>query len=149
MSDGIGNWLAGGAAGLIPAADLIAGAVPLILATSSQALRVSADHSAIAPQPLAITNHPPVSPGATWLSPATPLTSLLGPERVAERVGAVVISTNSPPIPAKIAQKIWHGGYIELGTLLPAKLGLPEPTLWDLVLGEKAKPKKDISSIQE
>ena len=35
MSDGIGNWLAGGAAGLFPAADLIAGAVPLI---SSQAL---------------------------------------------------------------------------------------------------------------
>ena len=38
MSDGIGNWLAGGAAGLFPAADLIAGAVPLIPATSSQAL---------------------------------------------------------------------------------------------------------------
>ena len=40
MSDGIGNWLAGGAAGLFPAADLMSGAVPLIPATSSQALYV-------------------------------------------------------------------------------------------------------------
>lgn len=56
----------------------------------------------------------------------------------------------SPPVPSKLAEKIWRGEYIELDELLPARLGAPAPTVLDVLLhGEKAKPKKNISTIED
>lgn len=71
--------------------------------------------------------------------PASPQT------KVAISVGPV-----SPPIPTKIAEKIWRGEYIELQELLPARLGAPGPTVLDALLqSEKVKQKKNITTIQE
>ena len=128
-----GTWLTGITAGRLPSWDQIAATVPLI-----------------PPAPLAsstgvVTSH--YIPAQ--LSPATPLATLLGAEKEEVKAEAVVVSTNSPPIPGKIAQKIWRGECIELESLLPSRLGLPEPTLRDLMCGEKKKEKKGLTTIQE
>jgi hypothetical protein len=50
----------------------------------------------------------------------------------------------------KLAEKIWRGEYIELDELLPARLGAPGPTVLDVLLhSDKAKPKKNISTIED
>ena len=58
---------------------------------------------------------------------------------------------NSPPVPRKLAEKIWKGEYIQLDKLLPSNLGAPELTLVDL-LGknqEKQEYSKRIKTIQQ
>lgn len=49
---------------------------------------------------------------------------------------AVSAGPGSPPIPRKLAEKIWHGEFIELHELLPSRLTTPEPTVLDLQGGE-------------
>ena len=57
---------------------------------------------------------------------------------------------NSPPVPKKLAERIWKGEYIDLIDLLPSQLGAPELTFLDLLAKtEKARPKKQITTIQE
>jgi hypothetical protein len=63
---------------------------------------------------------------------------------------AIVVSRNLPPVPSKVAEEVWKKGISGHGDLLPTRLGLPEPTLGDLIAGERRKPqKKVISSPQE
>ena len=63
---------------------------------------------------------------------------------------AISVGPVSPPIPAKIAEKIWRGEYIELQELLPACLGALGPTILDALLQpDKMKQKKTIITIQE
>ena len=47
----------------------------------------------------------------------------------------------SPPVPKKLADKICNGEFIELEQLLPANLGAPEPTMFDL-LAHRNRPLK-------
>ena len=63
---------------------------------------------------------------------------------------AIDIGPSSPPVPRKIAEQIWKGQYVELKELLPANLGAPEPTIFDL-LGkqERARTKKNITCVAE
>lgn len=124
-------------AGIPPAAQ-IEGVVPLITQGS------------ITPS----TSLPLTSASATMqqtaLTPNTPLAQLVLPKE-GTSADAVVVSRNLPPIPGKIAEKIWKREFIEMETLLPMRLGVPEPTLGDLVAGEKKKSreKKVISKAQE
>ena len=63
---------------------------------------------------------------------------------------AVAVGPVSPPIPTKLAQKIWRGEYIDLDELLPVRLGAPGPTVLDVLLQvEKTKAKKNITTIEE
>ena len=43
--------------------------------------------------------------------------------------GGVIMGHLSPPVPAKLAWKIWRGEFMDLNHLLPHRLGAPEPTL--------------------
>ena len=57
----------------------------------------------------------------------------------------------TPPIPRKLAEKIWRNEFIQLHELLPARLGIPSPTLLDVLAGPSTPkaPLKQISSIEE
>lgn len=46
-------------------------------------------------------------------------------------------------------ERIWKNEFIELEGLLPARLGVPEPTLRELVCGERKGEKKGITCIEE
>lgn len=60
------------------------------------------------------------------------------------------MGSHSPPIPEKLATKIWKGEFIELHELLPSWLGAPEVTLLDLMSGkDKLKDQKKITTIQQ
>ena len=84
------------------------------------------------------------------LTPSTPLASLLPPLASSPSSGAVSVGSHSPPIPEKLATKIWKGEFIELHELLPSRLGAPEVTLLDLMSGkEKHKEPKTITTIQQ
>ena len=54
----------------------------------------------------------------------------------------------SPPVPAKLAAKIWRGEFVDLNTLLPHRLGAPQPTLADAIQGRN-KDAKQISTIEQ
>ena len=63
-------------------------------------------------------------------------------------MGGVIVSHASPPIPHKLALKIWRREFIDLNNLLPFRLGAPEPTLVD-ALRNKPKEYKQITSITQ
>ena len=134
------------AVGEIPPARVLAGTVPLITGTRAT--------STIAPA-LAASATPTTSIAAAShvgiITPSTPLAHLVPPaEQPSTSADAIVVSRNLPPIPNKLAEKIWRKEFVEMDQLLPSRLGAPEPTLGDLVVGEKKqKEKKSISSIQE
>ena len=91
----------------------------------------------------------PSSSGLT-LTPSTPLSSLLPPPANPLSSGAASVGAHSPPIPEKLAKKIWKGEFIELHELLPSRLGAPEVTLLDLMSGkDKLKDQKKITTIQQ
>ena len=55
-----------------------------------------------------------------------------------------------PPIPKKLVERIWRNEYAELNKLLPAHLGIPQPTLLDVPSPNSSKPPlKQITSIEE
>ena len=78
----------------------------------------------------------------SW-SVSTPLQALLptSMSEVAQQSSteAVVIGTCTPPIPKKLAQKIWKGEYVDLYELSPMKLGTPEPTILDIFQSKQKK----------
>ncbi len=63
-----------------------------------------------------------------------PLSSLSSPA-LQQPAGGVVVSYSSPPVPMKIAAKIWNGEFVDLNSLLPYRRGAPEPTLADTLHG--------------
>ena len=78
----------------------------------------------------------------------TPIASLCPDNPQSKR--AVAVGPISPPIPVKLAEKIWRGEYIELDELLPSRLGVPSPTVLDVLLQwDKARSKKSITTIAE
>lgn len=84
------------------------------------------------------------------LSPATPLMSLLPLATAPQSAEAVTVGSHSPPIPKKLAAKIWEGEFVELSELLPCRLGAPELTLLDLMSGrDKPKEARKITNIQQ
>ena len=87
----------------------------------------------------------------TTISPSTPLTSVLKVSSSEQTSEAFIVGITSPPVPKKLAEKIWKGEYIQLDKLLPSNLGAPELTLVDL-LGknqEKQEYSKRIKTIQQ
>lgn len=92
-------------------------------------------------QPLSIDTPP------QFISLDTALTHVAHPAQSKE---AVNVGPSSPPVPKKLADKIWKGEYIDLCELLPSQLGAPEPTVYDLFgKTERVRPRKRITSIQE
>ena len=84
------------------------------------------------------------------LTPLTPLADILPGHTSNLTTEAIAVGPSSPPIPLKLSQKIWRNEFIELHELLPARLGIPEPTLLDvLTKPDSAKPKKEIKTIQQ
>ena len=86
-----------------------------------------------------------VSPGALG---EIPLSTLLLPAGAPSFMGGVIVGQDSPPIPAKLADKIWRGEYVDLNLLLPHRLGAPEPTLSE-AFQRKAREEKQISTIEQ
>ena len=85
------------------------------------------------------------------LAPSTPLSSVIKVSSSEQTSEAVVVGMNSPPVPKKLAEKIWKGEYVQLDKLLPSNLGAPELTLVDL-LGknqERQDSTKRIKTIQQ
>ena len=63
---------------------------------------------------------------------------------------AISVGPHSPPIPKRLADRIWRNEYIELCELLPSRLGVPQPTLMDVLAPSKQTTSpKQISSIQQ
>lgn len=86
------------------------------------------------------------------LSLQLPLATLASPSKVAseDTNQALSVGPHSPPIPKKLAEKIWRSEFIELSELLPSRLGIPQPTLLDVLAPSTPKPPvKQISSIEE
>ena len=63
-------------------------------------------------------------------------------------MGGVVVSHASPPIPMKLALKIWRGEFIDFNNLLLFRLGALETTLVD-ALRRRQKECKQICSIKQ
>ncbi len=83
------------------------------------------------------------------LSAATPLTSLTSGSGQHPTTSAVVLGSTTPPIPRKLAEKVWRGEFVELQEFLPARLGAPEPTLFDLIAEKGAhKAKKSSHAVR-
>ena len=79
----------------------------------------------------------------------TTLKSLI-PETQEQSKKAVAVGPSSPPVPVKLAEKIWQGEYIDLQELLPSRLGAPSSTVLDALLKpEKIKARKSITSIED
>lgn len=49
---------------------------------------------------------------------------------------AIVIGASTPPVPRKLAERIWRGEFVEMQELLPARLGVPEPSQLDVIAGK-------------
>ena len=83
------------------------------------------------------------------LSLQLPLATLTSPSKVAseDTNQALSVGPHSPPIPKKLAEKIWRSEFIELSELLPSRLGIPQPTLLDVLAPKQSV--KQISSIEE
>ena len=83
-------------------------------------------------------------------SPFTLLAAIVSGTSSSLSTEAISVGPSSPPIPLKLAQKIWRNEFIELHNLLPVRLGIPEPTLLDvLTKPESTKPRKEIKTIQQ
>ena len=59
-----------------------------------------------------------------------------------------MVSPCSPPIPARLVEKIIRGEYVDLNALLSHRLGAPEPTLTE-ALQRKTREEKQITSIEQ
>ena len=90
------------------------------------------------------------SASTTKLSLQLPLTSLTASLSKIKPNLAVSVGPHSPPIPKKLAQKIWRNEFIELRELLPSRLGIPPPTLMDVLASPSTSkaPLKQISTIE-
>lgn len=120
---------------------LIPGAIPHMTTSTAGGIGLRVDTIAGAGERGSANSRMTLGPSAVQLSTDTPLASLLT-EAQGLRAEAVVVSRNLPPVPAKIAEKIWRGEYVDLDGLLPSRLGVPEPTLRDLIGGEKTKKRE-------
>lgn len=144
---GTGVGPAAVAVGRLPPVGVLAGMVP-VMATSGVGTSTASPLPVLATREGSVTTSAACSnPGTYQLTPESPV-SALWHETASSKAQAVVVSPNTPPVPSKIAERIWNHEFVELDTLLPASLGAPEPTLRDLVCGERKREKK-ISTIQE
>ena len=81
-----------------------------------------------------------IAPSST---PIDQLASLVGrpishvlPPTTEGQGDAIVIGASTPPVPRKLAERIWRGEFVEMQELLPARLGVPEPSLLDVIAGK-------------
>lgn len=49
----------------------------------------------------------------------------------------IIVSPNDPPIPNKLAQRVWKGEYIDLSEFLPELLGASDPISQGIVSESK------------
>ena len=101
-----------------------------------------------ASRPATMTATTTVTPSRMSLQ--VPLSALTTSPTKADTGHAISIGPHSPPIPKKLAEKVWRNEFIELHELLPARLGVPQPTLMDVLAPSTPKvPLKQITSIEE
>ena len=63
---------------------------------------------------------------------------------------SILVGPTSPPIPRKIAEKVWRQEFVGMEELLPARLGAAEPTVLDALSGKfKDKLSRSIETIEE
>lgn len=87
---------------------------------------------------------------SSQLSSELPLAALTKVANTEEASQAVSIGPHSPPIPKILVDHIRRYKFIELSKLLPSRLGIPQPTLIDvLALSSSKQSPKQISSIEE
>ena len=61
-----------------------------------------------------------------------------------------MVGGSSPPVPRKIAEKIWKLEYVDLNELLPSRLWSPELTMLDLFIQcDRAKEAKKIQTFEQ
>ena len=63
------------------------------------------------------------------ISPMTPAAGVVNQPPSSGLLDAVVIGGCAPPVPKKLAEKIWSREFVDFDLLLPANLGAPELTM--------------------
>ena len=130
--------------GLLPPTTALSG-MPVMLAVPTAGPASSSSLT-----PIMSLGSPATVEHDSGLQPMTPLASLLPPLPAPSSNEAVPVGIHSPPVPRKLAEKIWKGEFVELSELLPSRLGAPKVTLRDLMSNrDKPKEPKRITSIQQ
>ena len=125
-SDGALTVCSGGVASMPNTGQLpLTGALSCIPVMSS--VPVLASSSSLGP--VMNLGNPAALGSNTGLLPTTPLFSLLPPPADPSSSDALSVGVLSPPVPRKLAEKIWKGEFFDLSELLPSRLGAPELTL--------------------
>ena len=82
------------------------------------------------------------------LTPLTPLANIVLGHASNLTTDVILVGPSSLPIPLKLVQKM-RNKFIELHKLLPARLGIPEPTLLDVLTKPEIVRPKVIKTIQQ
>ena len=80
---------------------------------------------------------------------AAPLSTVPVPYLNTPQGPPIVVSPNDPPIPNKLAQRVWKGEYIELSELLPEILGAGDTDCQGTSSESKGTRKRKLSSISQ
>lgn len=88
-------------------------------------------------------------PNQSTATPAALISTAPAPYPNAPQGAPIVVSPNDPPIPNKLAQRVWKGEYIELSEFLPESLGASDPISQGTVSESKGTRKQKVSSISQ
>ena len=120
------------------------------IAPSIMPLPVFSSPGGAASSPRANTVPPTASTTGGTLSPSGAVASVMPAPPQLPSSEAIVVGGSSPPVPRKIAEKIWKLEYVDLNELLPSRLGAPELTMLDLFTQrDRAKEVKKIQMFEQ
>ena len=88
-------------------------------------------------------------PNQSTATPAALIGTAPAPYPNAPQGAPIVVSPNDPPIPNKLAQRVWKGEYIDLSEFLPEVLGASDPISQGIVSESKGTRKQKVSSISQ
>ena len=88
-------------------------------------------------------------PNQSTATPAALIGTAPAPYPNAPQGAPIVVRLNDPPIPNKLAQRVWKGEYIDLSEFLPELLGASEPISQGIVSESKGTRKQKVSSISQ
>ena len=120
------------------------------IAPSIMPLPVFSSPGGAASSPRASTVPPTASTTGGTLSPSSAVASVMPAPPQLPSSEAIMVGGSSPPVPRKIAEKIWKLEYVDLNELLPSRLGAPELTMLDLFTQrDRAKESKKIQTFEQ